>query len=114
MKPTLKQFIHMHCLSNKKYLANGGVTYSGTIPDVRAVRLPAGFHEVRRKRGDEARIWFSKNDRALIEYRKGDVLIIQLPNQEMFNEYEQSAGLPRQQAGDVRSPFQWHNVTVLH
>lgn len=114
MKPTLKQFIQMHCLSDKSYLTDGGVTYSGTIPDVRAVRLPAGFHEVRQKRGNRTRIWFSRNDRALIECRKDAVLIIQLPDQETFNVYEQSAELDRQQAGDVRSPFQRRNVTVLH
>ncbi|MHB8697762.1 MAG: hypothetical protein ACYC9J_06960 [Sulfuricaulis sp.] len=114
MKPTLKQFIHMHCLSDKKYLADGGVAYAGTIPDVRAVRLPAGFHEIRKIRGEETKMWFSKNDRALIECRHGDVLIILLPDQETFDECEQSADLPRQQTGDVHSSRYGDNVTVLH
>lgn len=114
MKPTLKQFIHMHCLSDKRFLTSGGITYSGLIPDIHAVRLPVGFHEVRQKHRDRTKIWFSKIDRAILEYQNGAVLIIQLPNQETFDEFQQSAGLPCQQVGDGSALFNWHNITIVH
>ncbi len=83
MKPTLRQFIE-HYTNDKKDLANGGATYTGTIQDLGQAQIPAGFLEVKNENDGSLRLWFSRKERALIEFSKGNLTIIQIPTMEMF------------------------------
>lgn len=83
MKPTLRQFIDYHT-NDRRELANGGVAYTGYIPELWQTEVPAGFSEVKNENGGSLRLWFSKEERTLIEYSKGNITIIQIPTMEMF------------------------------
>ncbi len=83
MKPTLRQFIEYH-INDRRELADGGIVYTGYVTELWQTEIPAGFSEVKNENGGLLRLWFSREERALIEFSKGQITIIQTPTMEMF------------------------------